>query len=505
MKNFLYFYIFLFLIIIISSKIQFNFTIKEDEFTEENEYQKPNSNAIKSFIEAEMGSDSDSKTLMKVCLGSPPQCFNLVVQTNSFYLLVSDSKSQSQDSQHFFNESKSYTLNKYSHFIELDYYGEKIIGQEAVDRLTINGQRISKINFLLINSSGKFRMYDGFIGLGYMPNKQEKKFSLIQQLFERGKIPHKVFTQYYYDNYNGVITIGEIPDYIVDDYIHYGRCKALNKIRNGKEYKNNNWECYIDFIYYGNNINNMNNMIQFIEDDYKIEVLFLSYRKRCFLPLFIFEVFGQTYLQKALYDKKCTLYHGGKYRWYECDNNLKLPNLNLVFDGWEMRITYDKLFTPSKYNKNKKEFIFYYKSKFEKFLIGRSLLKEFEMVYDYANKQIGFYHPNVRYLGNEKIGPPKVYTFLEDDEEYREKTVNKSQNFLPDINPEDGNNSFNPLQEGVKINLANIFRRIFEILIIIVVIILVVFLIIYGLRIRKKKLIKKTNLYLKKQNLIEMK
>ena len=82
-----------------------------------------------------------------------------------------------------------------------------------------------------------------------MPNKEEKKFSLIEQLFEKGKIAHKVFSQYYYDNYNGVITIGEIPDYIVDDYIHYGRCKALNKIRNGKEYKNNNWECYIDFLY----------------------------------------------------------------------------------------------------------------------------------------------------------------------------------------------------------------------------------------------------------------
>ena len=499
MKNISILYIFLFLIVIISSKIQLFFTIKD-----ENEYNEQNKNfKLKSFIDVPMGSEPDSKTLMKLCLGSPPQCFNLVVLTNSFYLMISNSNSQS-NSQHFFNESQSNTLYKYSKFIELDYYDQKIRGQEAIDKLTINGIEISKIYFLLINPSGKYRAYDGFIGLGYMPNKHERKFSLIHQLFEKGKIAHKVFTQYYNDNYNGVITIGEIPDYIVEDYIHYGRCKALNKIRNGKEYKNNNWECNIDFIYYGDN-NDMNNMIQFIENNYKAEVLFLSYRKRSFLPLFIFEIFEKTYFKRALYEKQCIINSGGKYRWYECDNNIQLPNLNLVFDAWEMRITSDKLFIPSKNNKNKKEFIFYYKEQFEKFLIGRSLLKEFEMVYDYANKQIGFYHPNVRYLGNEKIGPPKVYTFLEDDDEYKEKRINISESFLPEINPEENKNKYNPLPQEEKLNFSNILKIIFEILIIIVGIYLIGFLIIYGLKIRKKNLIKQTNLYLKKKYLIEMK
>ena len=46
------------------------------------------------------------------------------------------------------------------------------------------------------------------------------------------------------------------------------------------------------------------------------------------------------------------------------------------------------------------------------------------MVYDYVNKEIGFYYPTVRYLGKEKIGPPKVYTFFEDDKEYKEIRIN---------------------------------------------------------------------------------
>lgn len=63
------------------------------------------------------------------------------------------------------------------------------------------------------------------------------------------------------------------------------------------------------------------------------------------------------------------------------------------------------------------------------------------MVYDYANKEIRFYYPTVRYLGKEKIGPPKVYTFLEDDEEYKEIRINTTiDNFLPEVRPEEINN-----------------------------------------------------------------
>ena len=127
------------------------------------------------------------------------------------------------------------------------------------------------------------------------------------------------------------------------------------------------------------------------------------------------------------------------------------------------------------------------------------------MVYDYANKEIGFYHPSVRYLGNEKIGPPKVYTFLGDDNEFMEKKVNETENFLPVAKPEEQNNKYNTLDEGKKIYLSNIFKAIFEILIIIVGIGLVGFLVLYGLKMRKKNIIKKTNLYLKNQKLIEMK
>ena len=505
MKNLIKLIICLSIITLISSQIYANFTIKETEL-EENEMEPQNKpNLLKSFLEAKIESEFETKTVLNLCLGTNPQCFDLIVQTNSFYIMVSDYQSRAQESRNKFDYSKSSTIVRNSRSISFNYYNQQIKGQEASDILTIGGNNLSRVNFLLISTSGKFRKEDGFIGLGYTPSNEEKKFSIIQQLFESGKISHKVFTQKYTDNYNGQIVFGEIPKNIVEDYTHYGRCHALNKIRGKKEYKNNNWECYIDSMYYGDN-DSKNNIGEFTKDGEKKEVLFLSYRKRSFLPLKLFELFGKTYFKNALDQKKCSVGEEKRYTFYECDTDVKLEPLNLVFDSWQIQIESDKLFESPKAGKNRKEFIFYYKKKFEKFLLGRSFLKELEMVYDYANKQIGFYHKNVKYLGSEKVLPPKVFDFLNDDKEFEEIKVQQPTNLLPDTKPvESKEKNYESLEQDSKVHLSDVFKVLFEILIALIGIILIGFLFIYGMRMRKKEKIKKSNLYLKKQRLMEMK
>ena len=489
---------------LISSQIYANFTIKETESEEKEIEPQKKSNLLKSFLEANIESDFYTKTVLNLCLGTDPQCFDLIVQTNSFYIMVSDYQSRVQQSKNKFDYSKSSTIVRNSRIITFNYYNQQIKGQEASDILTISGNTLSRVNFLLLSTSGKFRDADGFIGLGYTPSNEEKKFSIIQQLFESGKIPHKVFTQKYTDNYNGQIVFGEIPKYIVEDYTHYGRCHALNKIRGKKEYKNSNWECYIDSMYYGDN-DSQNNIGKFTKEGEKKEVLFLSYRKRSFLPNKLFELFGKTYFKNAIDQKKCNVGEEKRYTFYECDTDVTLEPLNLVFDSWQIKIDSDKLFEPPKGGKTKKEFIFYYKKKLEKFVLGRSFLKELEMVYDYANKQIGFYHKDVNYIGKDKVLPPKIFDFLTDDKEFEEKKVEEPTNFLPETKPvENKEKKYESIEQDKKIHLADIFKVLFEILIGFIGIVLIVFLFIYGMRMRRKEKIKKSNLYLKKQRLMEM-
>ena len=501
---------FLFLLILISitikisAKLTFNFTVKDIEIP----HKKSN---LRANLELPMNSEVDTKTIMRACLGTPPQCFDLIIQTNSFYIMVPDSEVPSLEATNEYDYSKSLTLVRTSHLITFDFFGEKFKGQEASDILTLGDKTLNRTNFLIISSFGKFRYEDGFIGLGYTPSNDEKKFSIIQQLYENGVIPHKVFSQKYNDGYNGIITLGEIPKHIVKDYMHYGRCRALNKIRKTKEYKNNNWECNIEFINYGesnesDNIKKAKNIISsFTKEEQIEEVLFLSYRKRSFLPYKLFNKFGDTYFKNFLDNNKCNIGEQDRYTYYECDEDVELEPLNFIFDSWEIRLESKQLFSEKKKANNKKEFIFFYKKKFEKILFGRSILKELEMVYDYANKQIGFYHQNVTYLGKEKVIPPKVFDFLYDDTDFKEKNVKNPDTFLPDSQPDERvEKNYDTLEQGSKTYLSDILKVIFEILIVIISIGLAAFLFIYGMKIRRKQKFKKANMHLKKQRLMEM-
>ena len=195
------------LIISIKSQLKWNFEVED---IEENNIQNINSN-LRSTFEVPTENEMDFKTLINVCLGTSPQCFNLGVQTNTFYIWVHSFNSKEKNSEskmNTFDYTKSTTIQRNNNYFKKMLFGRRIIGFEARDILTINGKDYSKINFLILESSESLRMIDGFIGLGYTPNSDERKFSIILQLFENGVIPHKVFSQKYFTPEKGLLTIG---------------------------------------------------------------------------------------------------------------------------------------------------------------------------------------------------------------------------------------------------------------------------------------------------------
>ena len=126
MKYFSYFIIIISIITLISSKLTFNFTIKEDKPNDNLYSNQKTPNLLKSFIDVEIESDFFSKTVMNLCLGTTPQCFDVIVQTNSFYIMVSNYQSRAQESKHKFDYSKSTTIIRNSRFITLDFFFQQI-------------------------------------------------------------------------------------------------------------------------------------------------------------------------------------------------------------------------------------------------------------------------------------------------------------------------------------------------------------------------------------------
>jgi len=209
------YFIFILLFLSINSQIIWDFHV-DDKIIETHNIK--NNNNLRSTFEVSIESEVGLKNVINACLGTKPQCFELVIQTNTFYIWVRSLDSKEKDSEtNTFNYTKSTTIQRNNKYFTKKLFGRKITGFEARDILTIDGKDYSKIKFLILESSDTFRSMDGFIGLGYTPKTEERKFSIIQQLFENGVIPHNVFSQKYFTEQKGQLSIGEIPKYIVKD------------------------------------------------------------------------------------------------------------------------------------------------------------------------------------------------------------------------------------------------------------------------------------------------
>ena len=407
MNNSSFFFLILSFIILLSlssqRELKFPFTTE-----------KVPSSVLTSFLQIPKTQVKDSgldRDCIEACLGTPPQCFKLIIQTGSFYIWVVDPNNKNSKAVTKFDPKKSSSLERNMTEVLAEYSDSSVVGYQGKDYLTLEGEKIAKVNFLISKRATSFTEYEGMIGLGYTPNSYEEKFSLIEQLFINKVIFHRVFTQSFETSGRGEISIGEIPQYIVDDYQNYGRCKALNKIKQGQQFRNKNWQCELKGVYYGNSYSDF---ITKKMDNSKVS--FFSYRRRALIPMKFFEYLEETYFKELIEKDICESTLLKRYDTFLCNMDYKPDiDLNFIYGDWAMRIPADKLFKINK-KKNKLEFIFSHKKDYEKFTLGRPIVKLFHMVYDYQNEQIGFYSKtNVIRIATAKPTKPKVYKEIKED------------------------------------------------------------------------------------------
>ena len=221
----------------------------------------------------------------------------------------------------------------------------------------------------------------------------EEDFALIYQLYKKKIISHKIFSLKYINESKGQLTISQIPIYILKDFKHFGRCSAINDSFYHEE-DNKNWECMLDSFYYKNEEKNK------ISINMNERVLLLNFNQKNFVSSTLFNSFGKNYFKKALQEKKCNVTDVLENTFYQCDNNIvnQMPNITFVFGEFEIEFNNKDLFENVG---NISIFNFYY-NPFNKYFqnsFGISMLKKFEMIYDYDNKEIGFYGEKIKFIG----------------------------------------------------------------------------------------------------------
>ena len=351
---------------------------------------------------------------LELCISSPKYCRLFAIHGQSFYMWVQSEKNKDKSIEH----SKKYDVNKSTTsqvnrtLIKIEYEEEQsITGFSVIDHLYIKDKFLMKGFFLSATESSSFKGDEGMIGLGYRGSSNEEKYAFINQLYHNGIIFHRVFTQNFEKGDQGIISFGEIPKNIVDDYKNYGRCPALDKIVNGERIKNRKWECEINGIYLGDAYDESK-----VKKYENTRASFFSFRQRALVPKEVFDYLEQNYFEKYIKDGVCQRFNVKSYDIFGCKKIIEdAPKLNLIYGDWVMSLPPNKLFS---YKKNSElyEFIIYHKSNFESWSLGRPIVRHFHMVYDYQNQEVGFYSKeNVKYINKENEPlKPKLYEKLPD-------------------------------------------------------------------------------------------
>ena len=430
----------LFILLTLTISLSFQQELKFPFYIEDRP-QRPSSNLIsfKELPEAPVVSSEDKRACIDMCFGNKPQCFKMEIQTGSFYMWVAELNSDLRVDNKF-DSSKSKSIERNRTELLLEYQDDKnIVGYTAKDDLYIGGSeeqnKVFRGNFVLATRSDSFSQTEGMIGLGYTPSSYEEKYSLIEQLYEQKIIFHKVFTQSFTTSKKGELTFGKIPDKIVNDYKNYGRCQALDKIQNGERYKNRSWQCQLTGVFYGD-VYSPSKVKAFSDT----QVSFFSYRKRALVPIDFFEYLEATYFKDYIARGICERVVKKRYDTFSCKQDIiDAPEVVLVFGDWGMKIPSDVLFVHKSDKKTGDEwyeFLFYHKNNFENYSLGRPVVRNYHMVYDFQNEQIGFYSKdNVIYTGTSQPEPPTLHEFLPDKQSSK-PTFNPSQTKRPVTKPE---------------------------------------------------------------------
>jgi len=326
---------------------------------------------------------------VNICLGTPSQCFNLLIDTSSDNLWVLNKHSNRvPDTPNKFN-----SINSSSYFnTTLPYEIVGGLGNATgfISKELVNfGDSLQLKTFLLFilvdNKEHDLGELDGVLGLGFNYNKTQynyEKFSIIFQLKSNKFINNQLFTLKYTSENKGKMTIGNLPNEIINDTKNYGSCP----INSGQSQHNTRWECDLHSVFLGNHSNFVNTTVL------NSRAVFDTSKNILIGPTMFVKNLEDKYFKDLIKENICSLTENEYYYFYMCspDDRLNhLPELNFVLGDWILKINSRELFI--NVSDSYSLFIIFGRNSTDEWVLGLPLLKKFHMVFDHDSDAIGFY------------------------------------------------------------------------------------------------------------------
>ena len=391
-----------FQIIIISTSIKLPMTYKTIEANSPQMYiMKKDNNNIRSLVERNMEITNYKYFLMEteVCVGTPEQCFKVLYDTGSAYLILGEPNSDLKFKKGFNSLLSDSFSAPNDNIFAIPFKSSVIMAHEVKDKVSIikNYRLPYLFSFLLSWNSTESYDYEGILGLGnYYPkrdddNSFDEKFSFVHYLKMNGIISKLIFGHKYSDRTHGNIYFGEEPDSMRNGYF---KCKVQGFI----SYVNK-WHCQLLSVYFANwdNYTTLSSTAafdtgySFIKGPYwQVSEILDRIKeiggKKCD---FVFQIIDETNeLIRLLCDKDIDI--------------SDFPDISFDIVGFKMTLLKNDLFRKIiiKGGELKYESVIIGDSTYDFWNFGEPILKNYDMVFNYEDNTVGF-KANNNYLGGD--------------------------------------------------------------------------------------------------------
>ena len=329
----------------------------------------------------------DNRIVTEIKVGTEPQKIPMLIDLFYYdFYIAGKTKENEKSTSIIFDQSNSKTFYQKEQFAEFGGRGFTI-GYKASD-LFLNSNDNQNYNLSFILAMDPDQGDSGMIGLNINSKEDEEiiEYNFIKQLKKANAIKNYYFTIKYTDDTHGNLIIGDLPE-------NYD-----NKFR-GIEFKDtyvinpddpSSWNMKIDSIY-----------TKLVNNEDKTDLGSTSLFFRLNLAMSIgtkeyLEELKKSFMDEQINNELCLELKSIYYYSYYCKKNVNFSKMkNLYFYNKELdynfEFTYKDLFFYNELDTN-----YYFLIKFEttqnnRWLIGESFFKKYQLIFNQEKKKIGIY------------------------------------------------------------------------------------------------------------------
>ena len=327
--------------------------------------------------------------IIKASLGNPAQPIKFKLSINTPYTWVASSEGNRRKG---YNPSLSSSYQPFENASRVTIPFYNMQGYPFKDTFSSKQSELSlqEFPFILVNeriTGIDSKDFEGVIGIcSRFSNYKEREFSLVEALYQEGKIQIKIFYIEHINHSQGRLVIGEYPKNFKNERDHYHHHEIIKFRKDNYDYFNVN----VHAVFFSSKNNyKKNHSFTIINTPFQ----FNAESNTNMVSQEIYQEIKHNLFDEAIKNGECYEAKEIAFNYIYCnaDFNKDIGTINFVFDDWTYQIGPDDYFfkTPAK-----KFFLFISLIKQDMNIFGNPFMKKFLTIFNIGESKMWIYDNN---------------------------------------------------------------------------------------------------------------